>query len=378
MSSKKPQQQTLSVRIDDTLRCRLERARQLSASKTGAAVSISEIAKRFLESARDDRLEVVDLLADPTGSLLQIRRKGEAGRVLSRAEWTTLAHFVRHGVEATSAHAPHAVSPASLVALLDAFAAVYDLRLAPDARLEAYYLGNLPPASRPPSKSASRSKPSAPGALQRALADTRRHLQDPSAMWVPLMLGRNLFVLLDEDHLPGAEDLTQAFRPYWAVLWQLAARGHYLLTHQPIREPSTVRDGLYRPPIPSLTEGAYTLSFAPGQGQEFSVLLGFPGARGPRYPIVGYPRIAEFRTMLADLLADRAPGDWTGTYYYAGVTSSTAKEGGEIWFRAHDNGISFGFTLKECRTVHTLFRRAWEFPEIRVAWEALVREYGEV
>ena len=164
--SKKPQQQTLSVRIDDTLRRRLERARQLSASKTGEPVSTSEIAKRFLEAARDDRLEVVDLLADPTGSLLQIRRKGEAGLVLSRAEWTTLAHFVRHGVEAVSAPTPHAVSRESLVALLDAFVAVYDLRPTPVAHLEAYYLGNLPPASRPTSKSASRIKPSAPGAVR--------------------------------------------------------------------------------------------------------------------------------------------------------------------------------------------------------------------
>ena len=82
----KPQQQTLSVRIDDRMRRRLERAQQLSATKAGEPVSISEIAKQFLESARDDRLEVVDLLAEPTKSLLHIRRKGDGGRVLSRAE----------------------------------------------------------------------------------------------------------------------------------------------------------------------------------------------------------------------------------------------------------------------------------------------------
>ena len=165
---KKPQQQTLSVRIDDPLRRRLERARQLSASKTGEPVSTSEIAKRFLEAARDDRLEVVDLLADPTGSLLQIRRKGEAGLVLSRAEWTTLAHFVRHGVEAVSAQTPHAVSRESLVALLDAFVAVYDLRSTPDSRLEAYYLGNLPPASRPASKPAGRTQGQCAWGVRRA------------------------------------------------------------------------------------------------------------------------------------------------------------------------------------------------------------------
>jgi hypothetical protein len=373
--SEKPQQHTLSVRIDDALRRRLERARQLSASKTGEGVSTSEIAKRFLESARDDRLEVVDLLADPTGSLLQIRRKGEAGLVVSRAEWTTLAHFVRHGVEAVT---PHEVSRESLVALVDAFLAVYDLRPTPDSRLEAYYVGNLPPEFRPLSKPAGRPKPTAPGAVRPTLIEARRHLNDPSATWMPLMLGRNLYVLLDEEDLPGAEDLTRALRPYWPVLWRLAARGHYLLTHHPVREASTTRDRLYRPPIPSLTEGSFTLSFAPGEGQEFSVLLGFPGVRGPRYPIVGFPRIAEFRSMLSDVIADREPGDWTGAHFYAAITSPTATEPSEIWFRAHDNGVSFGLTMQEWRTVHRLFERAWELPEIRVAWEALTREYGEV
>src|SRR5580704_2924837 len=103
--AEKPQQQTLSVRITDALRRRLERARQLTASKTGEPVSTSEIAKQFLESARDDRFEVVDLLADPTESLSQIRRRGESGVVLSRAQWTVLAHFVRHGLESASVHA---------------------------------------------------------------------------------------------------------------------------------------------------------------------------------------------------------------------------------------------------------------------------------
>jgi hypothetical protein len=40
--------------------------------------------------------------------------------------------------------------------------------------------------------------------------------------------------------------------------------------------------------------------------------------------------------------------------------------------------VSFDLTAAEWRTVHRLFQRAWEVPEIRVAWEALTREYGEV
>ena len=88
--AKEPQQQTLSLRISEGMRQRLERARQLISSKTGEIVSTSEIAERLLESAREERMEVVDLMADPTETLLQIRRKGEAEHVLSKAEWTIL------------------------------------------------------------------------------------------------------------------------------------------------------------------------------------------------------------------------------------------------------------------------------------------------
>src|SRR5262245_24610181 len=112
----KPQQQTLSVRISEGLRARLERARKL-ASKTGENVSTSEIAKQLLESAREDRLEVVDLLADPTAALLQIRRKGEAQLPLSQVEWTVLAHFVQQGVDAYSARTPNLVSRDSWLAV---------------------------------------------------------------------------------------------------------------------------------------------------------------------------------------------------------------------------------------------------------------------
>ncbi|MGH9709221.1 MAG: hypothetical protein ACRD37_01585, partial [Candidatus Acidiferrales bacterium] len=48
------QQQTISVRISDALRSRLERAKELMSSKTGESVTTSDVAKQFLESARED------------------------------------------------------------------------------------------------------------------------------------------------------------------------------------------------------------------------------------------------------------------------------------------------------------------------------------
>ena len=116
LTIRKPQQHTLSVRISDTLR--LERAKQLMVSTTGKRVSTSAIAKQFLESAREDRLELVDLLAHPTDTLLQIRRKGDAQQRLSRAEWSVLAHFVRHGVEACCPFTPNPLSRDSFLSIL--------------------------------------------------------------------------------------------------------------------------------------------------------------------------------------------------------------------------------------------------------------------
>ena len=103
----------------------------------------------------------------------------------------------------------------------------------------------------------------------------------------------------------ASELLNRALRPWWPVLWRLAARGHFALTGQPVREPATRHDGFYQTPLPPMTEGRFTLSFARGEATEFSVLLSLPGVRQPLYPIIGYPRIAEFRAMLAALVPPR-------------------------------------------------------------------------
>src|SRR5581483_2745246 len=121
-----PQSLTLSLRISEVLRKRLEGTRQHMAQKKGGNVSTSEIAKQLLESAREDRLEVVDLLAKATESLLTIRRQGESGQLLSRVEWTALAYYVHQGAEA---YTTTRLSRESFVTIVKAFQAVYELRV---------------------------------------------------------------------------------------------------------------------------------------------------------------------------------------------------------------------------------------------------------
>lgn len=94
------QTQTLSLRVSETLRKRLEDIRKLTALRKGESITTSEIAKQLLESARGDRFETVELLSKPLEAVLEIRRKGEARHILSRAEWTVLAYYVQQGSEA--------------------------------------------------------------------------------------------------------------------------------------------------------------------------------------------------------------------------------------------------------------------------------------
>ena len=323
-------------------------------------------------------MEVVELMAQPSETLLQIRRKGEAQHVLSRAEWTILAYFVQQGVEAFSDRTPNPVSRESLTVVLDAFLAAYELRKERASKLDELYLGNLPRESRPAKARGTDEQPTTE-TVRKAVLETHKRLSDPAMKAEPLLAGRNLYVILDEEKLSGAEALDRALRPFFPALWRLAARGHYCVKHEPLRFPSTAKESFYQPPIPSVKEGDYSLSFARGEGSEFSLLLSFPGARGPMYPISGYPSITEFRAMLA-ALPDGARR-WNGEHFFGYVSISEEGKGKakeDVWFRAHANGITFGFSEKEWKSVQGLFRRAWEIPEVRMAWDELALEYGEL
>ena len=372
------QTQTLSLRISETLRKRLEDIRKLTALRKGESVSTSEIAKQLLESARGDRFETVELLSKPMEAMLEIRRKGEAGQMLSRAQWTVLAYYVQQGSEAFS---KNPLSRESYIGILKAFDAAHELRAKPSPNDEDY-LGNLPTDCQPELK---RSDPVTPEMVRKTVAETVRQLSNPATRWTPDLAARNLYVLLDDEKLPGAAALNEALSVYWPVLWRVAARGHYFVHRQPVRD-SARRYMVHRAAIPSLEEyfgpkktedAKYRLSFARGTGHDFDVLLSFPGPRGPLYPLAPYPMIAEFRAMLAALTPKaRPPQHWDGEHFYGYVTERGNEP--EFWFRAHANAITFGFSVEEWKAVRELFRRAWETPEVRIAWDALTLEYGEL
>jgi len=107
---------------------RLDHIRKVTSLRKGEDVSTSEIAKQLLESSPADRLEVTELIREPTECLLRIRKKCEAEQPLSLAEWTVLAYYVQQGADAIC-NTP--VSRESCIAFLEAFQAVYKLRKNP-------------------------------------------------------------------------------------------------------------------------------------------------------------------------------------------------------------------------------------------------------
>jgi hypothetical protein len=71
--------------------------KEIMAAKSGEPVSTSEAAKQLLESAKEERLEFVKLLSEPTDSLVKIRGKADTKLPLSQAEWTLVAYYCQQG-----------------------------------------------------------------------------------------------------------------------------------------------------------------------------------------------------------------------------------------------------------------------------------------
>ena len=222
------QQPVISIRISEALRLKLEGLKVLMSMKSGEPVSTSEAAKQLLESSKEDRLELVSLLTEPTDSLLMIRRKADSKLPLSQAEWTAVAYFCLHGVERFANTAQTEISYESLAGILEAFQAVYGLLRKPNkTHLDSFFVAHLPPDRQAEAK-----KPEEIGSddVRRAVTHTIRMLKNPTEeRQRPIFVARNLYFLLDELDFPNIERLNEALRPFWPILWRVCARGHYFL-----------------------------------------------------------------------------------------------------------------------------------------------------
>lgn len=362
----KVQQQTLSVRISDAMRRRLEGARHLLAKKTGEPLSISEVANRFLETAQDDSFEASELFSRPTETLLNIRRKLEQRRSLSRAEWQVFGYYLQQGCEAAP-EGPRLPSIESYVAMLEAFLAALAL-LGPgkNHELDYEYLWNLVADPLRLEMDVTRDE------IIKAARQNLRRLKDSSPAtekWVPTFIGRNLRLVFSDERLRRIEAVNQTLRPYLTVLFRVAARGHYLREGRPIREQDDRFSGLRPPQPPPVVVGDLRLSTTIDANNEFSMLLNLEPQR-VLYPLEPYPVIHEFAAMLKAL----KPGEqWSGREFFG----YTGKGDAAFNFRRRGNGIVIAFSAEEWRALGELMDRALALPEMRLVLEDAPLVYGE-
>jgi hypothetical protein len=370
------QQKTLSLRISDVLHDRLERVRDVLSVKSGNRVTTSEVAKHLLESADEGRLELVELMQKPTNALLMIREKHAQGLQLSKNEWTCIAYYVHRGMEWFTGSPSH-VLPESYVAVVKAFLAVYKLLPKSEFRHQDYYLGNL--GGREPGETGPITKEDVLKAAARCVHKVETATKKP---YTPHHVGRNLYAVIDGERITDTSALNEALAPFWPTLWRLAAKGHFRVCKEPLRAPRNAGEELYAegaflPPVSEpATSGTFSLSFSTLDGTDLSVLLVFPGSRGVMYPLSRYPMVAGFRSMLFGLCTDRVVEHFNSELFYA----YTSRNDDEIdaSFRAHDNGITIGFSPQDWAALKTLFTKAWNTPEVSRTWDKLVEEYGEL
>lgn len=367
-----PQQPVISIRISEALRSRLERLKEVLSKKSGENVTTSEVAKQLLESAREDRLEVAELLTNATAALTLARRKTEAGVGLSRAEWTVLAHYVQQGVES---HVGGRVSAETMKEILQAFLAAYKMRRGKKSNRDTHYLSNLPILNKAGKQviGAEAEGVDIPTAIERLV----RAIQFPGSKEVwPQFAPRNLYEFLEEEPF-GIEAMNQVLKPHWPALWRAAARGHYLVTGYPVRDASrsAASNHAWGPAISSVFEGGFILSFATGSEGDLSVLVSLPEARQATYEIGPWPMIAELRAMLRQWDTSEPNCFWRGNWFFGYTAMESTVP--PVWVRCQ-GAVSFGFTAKEWASLQEAFRRAWEMPELQRISGELMLEYGEI
>ena len=373
-----PQQPVISIRISEALRYRLEHLRKILSLKSGESISTSEVAKQLLESARDDRLEFVKLIAEPIKSLLNIRQKVEAKLPLAQTEWLIVAWFCQRGAEALSDNVQSQISNESLVGILEAFLAVYGLQNTKRTPRDPYYVANLPPDEEVSKKSL---QDIGSKDVLRVVEKTILALRNPKpGQLKPILAARNLFFVLDETEFSNIEKLNEALSPHWPVLWRICARGHYFERGEPIFDENAapeIFDPFVDPQLPAFEEGECSIFLPRGRRGGFALCLNLPGKLSPMYPMSEFAMISEFRAMLEHFDWEHDRSFWRGYYFFA---STSKLESGEIdiVFRANHNGITFHLERGAWLAIRNLLRRAWEHPEVCRLWDEEMLRYGEM
>jgi hypothetical protein len=372
---RRPRYDVISIRMNPDRLALLERYRTKLSAQLGRAVSIAEAA--FL--ALEDRTVEVDreatrseLLETPTTSLDRIRSRWTSHHTLAAAEWDVLAEYVRAGAQQSVLLRPRVPSRESYLALLDAFEAVYLHRKDAWSMQAWTYLWNLGRSSSDAPRPADTTDADQRQQIVLAQIEQARALVRPTEGWThPGNVGDCLLVAIREEGV-DATALDQILTPFWPRLWGLAARGHWIRQHEPVRTARGLGDDVRRLiTLPdSMTAGALSMTCAPaGHELAMRVELGSPIRFG--YWIKQYPELAEFRALLEDASDEM----WFGRHFFSHVAKTGGITTHTLWLKQQE--VRIDYTADEWNTMRDLLQRLWENPGVQLWIQELQQEYGE-
>jgi hypothetical protein len=372
---RKPQQHTLSVRISEALQEYLERACGALSNGRGTPVSVSKVAKMLLEQARrdplDDRLEVAELLGNPTEAMLGIRAKLEQQRDLSRAEWIVLARYVEVGCEGSSQD-PRPPARESLIQLLEALLALLRVRAGESPDRDRYYLKKLRASGWADHRGGGVAK--VIGVVQSLI----RELGKPGSRVRPVFVGRALHAALRDERFSSLMAINEALTPFHPTLFRLAARGHWLKEHRPVRAERRgfeVRDyGARASVFQPVCAGEFQLTTLLTGNGDLAMALEMT-SREAVYPLGPFPQIREFAALLEQLPTG---GIWKGAEFFGYTNACDCHPATRFYFRQRSNGIAFGFSPEEWNELRGTFRQALGSAEMVPILTELLMEYGEL
>jgi hypothetical protein len=365
---RKPQQQTLSIRVSDALREFLERSKHVISGVRGESVSTSDVAKILLESAKDDRLddrlETAELGRKPTESMVNIRRKWESGHPRSRAEWIFMAQYIQVATEELSED-PMAPGAERMIDLLRALVAVRSLRAEFDPDLDRYYIGNLFDQGKWNEQTLDADALSE--LVNKLIEEIRASGNGKRAVFA----GRNFYVAVRDEELRETVALNAVLDPLMPTLFRMAARGHWMREQRPVRR---LRDGsVLLGSVDRTRMGNLWISVQPGQ-TDVSLLIGFD-ARDVIYTVSTYAQIREFNAMLK---AVKFGQRWKGEHFFSFAHEASAEGPAYYQFRRETDGVTLSFSEVQWAELQTIYVRVMEKPEMKAIFEELSWIYGDL
>ena len=166
--------------------------------------------------------------------------------------------------------------------------------------------------------------------------------------------------------------MNRVLEPFLAPLLRLAARGHWLREHRPVRVARQFFGD--EPLIPPQNNGNFCLTTSLDADGELRMVLEMDG-RGVQYSLGPYPEIQEFATMLHYLEPGRS---WRGIHFQASADPARPDRRARFQFRRHVDRVTLSFLQEEWECMKDVFSTALEEPRVQPVLSALSLDYGEL